>query len=70
MSAGNVTPEQMLSDSERDFVISRLLAYARHEGKKLANAREKPLHPELVKTMREKMVEATRLAMKLQGMDT
>lgn len=60
--------DPMLTDAERDYVVRRLLAYAKHESKKLSNARDKTLHPELVKAMKESMAEAMRLAMKLQAL--
>lgn len=66
MNGASITSDG-LTEAERAFVMQRLLAYARHEGKKLENAREKPLHPELRKNMHDKMTEAMRIAMKLQA---
>lgn len=58
----------MLTDEEREFVIGRLLSYARHESKKLVNAQGKAVNPTLIKNMNASMTEAMRIAMKLQGM--
>ena len=68
MSEEPLSSDPMLTDAERDFVVRRLLAYARHESKKLSNARDKALHPELMKSMKESMAESMRLAMKLQAL--
>lgn len=59
----------MLNRAEEFFVASRLLSRARHQSKKLANAEAKarPLHPELMRDIQEDIVECTRIALQLQA---
>lgn len=63
-----VSPDE-LTQVERLFIASRLLARARHESKKLLNVErnQKTLHPELLKSINEDIAECTRIALKLQG---
>lgn len=58
--------DQRLTSADELFIASRLLSRARHTSRKILNAANKPLHPELMKQMREDVAECTRLAVLLQ----
>jgi cell division septum initiation protein DivIVA len=59
----------MLTTEERLFIAARLLSRARHESKKLLDAerKQRQLHPELSKQIRQDIAECARLANKLQA---
>ncbi len=56
----------MLTRAEELFIATRLLVRARHQSRKLENARGKNLHPGLVVEMTRDIAECTRLAALLQ----